>query len=76
MISELKIYLGICVGMALLLAGLLIWRPDTDVKVSLIVVLFSILAAVVRSNIQLAKRMEAQEDRHRAGEAARSESRT
>ncbi|WP_260394616.1 hypothetical protein [Brevundimonas vesicularis] len=43
---------------------------------SLIVVLFSILAAVVRSNIQLAKRMEAQEDRHRAGEAARSESRT
>ncbi|MBJ7320572.1 MAG: hypothetical protein KKD26_02380 [Alphaproteobacteria bacterium] len=76
MITELKVYLGLCVGMTVILAGLTIWRPDADVQMALIVVPFVILAALARSNLQLAKRIEALEGRQRVGELERAESRT
>ena len=73
MMTELKIYLGLCVGMTLVLAGLTIWRPDADAKMALILVPFVILVALARSNIHLAKRIEVLEGQQRVGDLERPE---
>jgi len=75
MITELKIYLGLCVGMTVVLAGVTIWRPDADAQMAVILVPFVILAALARSNIQLAKRIEVLEGQQRVGDLERSEGR-